>query len=236
MKLLPNFKISSRLARVAYPKLQMAAYRFVDMDTEGASLESRVVEYSFAITRLGKMPTGKVLDIGCTDSGNMISPMLTFMGWEVHGLDNRQLKFNHPNFLFVQGDARQVSLPKGFFDCICAISTIEHIGLKGRYGITIDDPDGDLKTMKRMTSFLAPNGIFLLTVPYGKSAVVKPMQRVYDKERLDKLLSAWHKKTETYYIFEDGHWVEAPEETAAQKDYLKGGRALALVELTLKKG
>jgi hypothetical protein len=42
-------------------------------------------------------------------------------------------------------------------------------------------------------------------------------------------------KGETYYTLEKGYWVALTEEVAAQKDYLKGERALALLELvTLK--
>jgi ubiquinone/menaquinone biosynthesis C-methylase UbiE len=123
MKLLPKLKLSPRLARIAY--------RFVDLDAESSSIDGRVIEYSFVISRLAAAQKGKVLDVGCTDSGNMATLMLASLGWEVYGIDNRDWKFEHANFQFTQGDIRNTPFSDEFFDYVYAISTLEHIGLKG---------------------------------------------------------------------------------------------------------
>ncbi len=177
------------------------------------------------------MRKGKVLDVGCTDSSNMVPLTLASLGWKVHGIDNRQFKFQHPNFHFTQGDIRNAPFPDNFFDCVCAVSTIEHIGLKGRYGATEADPEGDIEAVREIARVLVPGGTFLLTVPYGRGQLVKPLHRVYDKTGLRRLFSQWKIEGEIYYTLEQGNWIVVPEEVAAQKDYIGGERALALLEL-----
>lgn len=216
---------------MAYTSLQRMAYCFVDLDAESSSLDSRVIEYSFVLSRLVEAQRGKALEVGCTDSGNIVPAVLTSLGWAVYGIDNREFKFQHPNFHFTQGDIRKAPFPDDFFDCVYAVSTIEHIGLERRYGVTEADPEGDIKAVAEIARVLVPGGAFLLTVPYGRARLVKPLQRVYDKLRLERLLANWKVKDEIYYVPQDGYWVVVPQEVAAQKDYLKGERALAFLEL-----
>lgn len=114
MKLLPKLRLSPRLARMIYPKLLRMGYHFVDLDAEGSSIDSRVFEYSFVISRLVKRQSGKVLDIGCTDSGNIVPLVLALLGWEVYGIDSREWKFEHPNFHFILGDIRNTPFSDNF--------------------------------------------------------------------------------------------------------------------------
>ncbi len=232
MPQLPRVRLSSRLARMAYTRLSKLAYRFVDLDVESPSLDSRVIEYSFVISKLARRQKGRVLDVGCTDSGNMVPLVLALLGWEVYGIDTRQFSLDHPNFHFIPGDIRSTSFADGFFDCICAVSTIEHIGLKGRYTTAQEELEGDIKAVKEIDRILRAGGALLVTVPYGRWQLVKPLQRVYDKPGLQNLFSGWRVKGEAYYVFQDGHWEAVAEEIAGEKDYLKGERALALLELS----
>lgn len=236
MRSFPKLKLSSRIARMAFPRLMSIAYRFFDLEAEHCSPDARVIEHSFVISKLEGMQKGRALDIGCTDSNNILPFVLASLGWEVYGIDTREFRFKHPNFHFVCEDIRNTSFPDDFFDCIYAVSTIEHIGLKGRYGVTEDDPEGDKKAVKEIMRILGSGGKFLLTVPYGRGQLVKPLQRTYDKFRLQELLSQGRIEEEVYYILDNEEgWVTASEEIAGQKDYLKGERALALLELTTLK-
>jgi SAM-dependent methyltransferase len=232
MKLQNKLKLSPAIARKAYTSFQKMAYRFVDMDAEGGGQDARVIEYAFAISKLVGMHKGKVLDVGCTDSGNILPLLLTSLGWDVYGIDNREYKFQHPNFHFSHCDIRKSPFPNRFFDYVCAISTVEHIGLKGRYGVTEDELSGDREAIAEIGRIIAPDGTLLMTIPFGIKRLVRPIERVYDTAMLDNLLSGWKRREERYYVQEKGLWLLRPQEVAEHEDYLKGGRANALFELT----
>ena len=234
MKLLPKLKLSPRLARTAYATLQRIGYHFVDLDFESSFLDSRVIEYSFVISRLVGRQRGRALDVGCTDSGNMVPLILVSLGWEVYGIDIREFRFEHPSFHFTHGDIRNTSFADDFFDYVCAVSTLEHIGVRGRYSVIKEEPEpeGDIKAVSEIARIVRPGGTFLITIPYGKRQLVKPLQRVYDESSLQKLFPQWEIREETYCILKDGYYVTTSKEIAEQQDYLKGERALALLEFT----
>lgn len=217
------------------PKLIKFAYRFVDIEASGEIDRpvTRVIEYSFVIQKLGSAKGEKVLDIGCTSRWNLLPASLAGLGWEVYGIDIRQMKFRHPNFHFVSGDISNTGFPDSFFDAVCAISTIEHIGLSGRFGVNQDDPQGDAKAVKEVQRIIRPGGTFLVTVPYGQRAIVHPLHKVYDKAWLKDLFADWRIKNEIYYAYdEEGYWEIVPEEVAALVDNKSGEEAIALLELT----
>ena len=67
---------------------------------------------------------------------------------------------------------RKTDYPDNYFDAISCISTLEHIGVAGRYG-SDDDPEGDAKTMHEIKRILKPGGILLTSLPYGAKDVVQ---------------------------------------------------------------
>ncbi len=75
------------------------------------------------------------------------------------------------------------------FDAIFSISSIEHDGL-GRYGDPLD-PNGDLKSMKKLKKMLKKGGLCYLAVPIGADCLVWNAHRIYGKKRLPKLLKEW---------------------------------------------
>lgn len=232
-KTLPKINVSletmRRLYRMAYAVMGL----FVNLEAvEDGVLNSRLIEYPFVLQKLDGQPRGRVLDVGCTDSGNIVAPTLAALGWQVYGVDTREFKFKHPNFSFVREDIRKTSFPDGFFLWVYAISTVEHIGLAGRYGVKVDDPEGDFKAVTEIRRLLGPGGRFLLTLPYGQGGVVKPAERVYDKSRLRRLLAEWSVQEETYHHLDSrGEWHQASEEVAG-RTRTPGGVAIALLELT----
>jgi len=118
------------------------AYRFLDVEAsaEAALPDGRMIEYSFVIGKLVSLAKGRLLDVGCVARLNLVPATIASLGWEVYGIDVRQFKFRFPNFHFVLGDITKTDFPDSFFDAVSAVSTLEHIGLKGRYGISEGDP------------------------------------------------------------------------------------------------
>jgi SAM-dependent methyltransferase len=72
---------------------------------------------------------------------------------------------------FIQGDLLKLDLPTNHFDLIINCSTVEHVGLVGRYSVTENRPDGDLEAMARLRDLMKPSAIMLLTVPVGQDAI-----------------------------------------------------------------
>jgi len=55
-------------------------------------------------------------------------------------------------------DILKVDLPAKHFDLVINWSTVEHVGLAGRYGVTKSRPDGDLEAMARLRDLMKPGG------------------------------------------------------------------------------
>ena len=114
----------------------------------------REIEWSFIISRLSQGP-GEVLDFGAS-FGNL-SIAAAHHGFHVLALDLgcERFPWKHPNVDFLQADLLQAELPKRHFDFILNCSSIEHVGLQGRYGVAAEETDGDLTAMARFAAGIA---------------------------------------------------------------------------------
>jgi hypothetical protein len=174
----------------------------------------RDVEYSFIAAHMPNGP-GKALDFGSGSS--YMSLLAALRGFEVIALDLEPQTFpwRHPGVRFIQGDLLELDLPTNHFDLIINCSTVEHVGLVGRYSVTESRPDGDLEAMARLRELMKPSAIMLLTVPVGQDAVFAPLCRVYGKERLPRLLSGFVLEREMFWVKDaENRWVQCDEETA----------------------
>lgn len=220
------------------PTVIKFAYKFVDVEAsaETSTADSRMQEYSYIIRKLISLPKGRVLDVGCTARSNYVPAILTSLGWEVWGIDFREFKYKHSNFHLVLEDIRHTSFSDNYFDAVYAVSTIEHIGLSGRYGLSEEDTVGDRKAVQEIFRITHNNGTFLCTVPWGKAKVIKPLQRVYDKTGLSGLFVNFQKAEALYYTQGiDGYWVSLPEEKAINVENADGNSAVALLDLKIIK-
>ncbi len=228
MSLLPKLRLSPRLVRWAY--------RFVDLEAsaEPASPDQRLIEYAFVIGKLHSRPPGRVLDVGCTSSLNCLPAVLASIGWEVRGIDFREFKYRHANFEFTLGDFRHTGFPDNSFDAVYAVSTLEHVGLSGRYGLIEEDPEGDIRTVEEMGRILRPGGSLLCTLPYAREArILRPLQRIYDQSSLDRLFSGWTLQDQAYFARGDsGYWSLLSENEATEVENPDGSAAVALLELS----
>lgn len=147
----------------------------------------RYLEYPWAIDNLYPF-SGKILDIGC--AGSMFPLILTSLGYETYGIDIREYKPS--NIInFTKGDICNSPFKDGEFDVITAISSIEHIGLGGRYG-SKNDENGDYQAMKEIRRILKPYGKLLMTVPFSKRLKITKSHRVYNNDSLNRLLEGFN--------------------------------------------
>lgn len=146
----------------------------------------RLIENEFVLENLDPKYR-RVLDVGTCDSS--LSYELIRRGFEVRGIDLNPCI--HPKaMIFEQGDIRKTNFPDYFFDYVIAVSTIEHVGLSGRYGVIEEDPSGDNRAIEEMTRILKPNGRLIITMPFGVPRVVRPYHRIYGPDELRKLIGS----------------------------------------------
>ena len=98
---------------------------------------------------------GTTLDFGA-DIG-LLSIAAALRGHDVIALDRLPpaLQFEHERVTAVQADILDRPLADRRFDQIINCSSVEHVGLAGRYG-SGERPDGDLEAMEILRGLLAP--------------------------------------------------------------------------------
>jgi len=179
----------------------------------------RDVEWSWVLSHLGAGP-GDVLDFGCGE--NLLSFAAARRGYNVTAIDLQSVRWPYvlPNMRFIRCDILESSCPvqNQEFDLIINCSSIEHVGLPGRYG-SEDKPDGDITAMTLMRKLLRPGGFMLLTIPVGRDTVFAPIHRVYGRERLPRLLDQWIIEEKEYWVKDDqNHWIAVEESVALDRN------------------
>ncbi|MBD2168740.1 class I SAM-dependent methyltransferase [Calothrix membranacea FACHB-236] len=191
----------------------------------------RILEKNFVIHSLANLYNSKqinILDVGSAES--LLSYELASFNYSVTAIDIRPIALFHPNLKFVKSDICQPVLPPASFDCVVALSTIEHIGL-GWYGDEIKE-NYDIDAIKQIYALLKPEGHFILTVPYGKEALT-PVHRIYNQESLQRLIQDFQVIKITYGIRKDNftlvitdNELEASEKEHNPNNYLPGAVAM----------
>ncbi len=174
----------------------------------------RNVEWTFISAELPERE-GTALEFGC--EAGYLSLFAARKGYRVVAVDLEEQRFTwyHPAVEFRAGDFLKLDLPKNHFDVAINCSSVEHVGIPGRYGITEEQSDGDIEVMRRLAEVLKPGGILLMTAPCGQDAVMAPWHRVYGPQRLPRLLAPFGIEKECYWVKDSANrWVESTREDA----------------------
>lgn len=198
-----------------------------------ALLNERIIEIPFAIDALAKISkTSRVLDLGCMES--VLPLFLAGLGFQVTGFDFRQYPYRVPNFKFIQGSILDLPFEKESFDAVTCVSTIEHIGI-GFYSDPKDYLSSDVKGMWEIRRVLKPQGLLILTVPFGK-AFINKQQRIYDQQGLDKLLVGFSVNTikffkNTQVAKGNNYWEQISSDQAESLDYTSGTECICCLSI-----
>ena len=143
---------------------------------------------------------GKAIEFGCEQG--YLSLLAAEKGFHViaNDLEHQTFIWRHPNVEFRQGDFLEENLAESSFDLAINCSSVEHVGVAGRYGIEVAQDDGDIAVMDRLARILKPDGLLLMTAPCGKDAVLAPWCRVYGERRLPRLFAR-------FVIEKQEHWA-----------------------------
>lgn len=153
---------------VATPGIHIMKTLFPNEYGMDTTITDRHYEYPWVIENLPDIGS-TILDVGC--SGSMLPFLLDALGHFVWGIDLRPAP--HARFTFAQDDICTNKFPDNEFEIITAVSTIEHI-------------KDDFKAVDEIRRILKPDGVFLMTVPYGRFKETR-FHRVYDYARLEML-------------------------------------------------
>jgi SAM-dependent methyltransferase len=201
----------------------------------------RYVEWSFLSKEMPDGP-GQAIEFGC-EQGYM-SLLAAQKGHHVlaNDLQEQNFSWKHSNVEFRAGDFLRLNLPNDYFDIAINCSSVEHVGIAGRYGITAEQSDGDIEVMQKLAEVLKPGGVLLMTAPCGRDAVMAPWCRVYGAMRLPRLLKAFEIAKEVYWVKDSSNrWLSCTREAALdfepRKDPSDGhGCSYALGCFVLRKG
>jgi len=190
-----------------------------DTSHNGNLLGDRDIEWSWVATQMPSGP-GEGLDFGPGEL-SCLALIAAQRGFNMTAVDLESVHrpYVHPRLRFIQGDILRTPLPTEHFDLVINCSTVEHVGLSGRYGVTEDHPDGDLGAMTRLRSSMKPSGTMLLTIPVGRDAVFAPLHRVYGPERLPRLLDGYIVEKQEYWLKNKlNNWVLSHKEDALTRE------------------
>jgi SAM-dependent methyltransferase len=159
----------------------------------------RAVEWSFLSREMPRGP-GEAIEFGCEQG--YLSLLAAESGFHViaNDLQHQTFAWVHRNVEFRQGDFLRAEFAENSFDLAINCSSVEHVGVAGRYGIEVDQDDGDIDVMNRLAQILKPGGLLLMTAPCGRDSVLKPWCRVYGSKRLPRLFTAFSVAKQEYWI------------------------------------
>jgi SAM-dependent methyltransferase len=202
----------------------------VERSTGPVLAGDRDVEWGWVAARIRREP-GRVLDFG--PGLGFLTLAAATLGHDVVAVDlePRQFRFDHPRVRYVQGDFNQVELERDSFDQAFVCSTIEHVGLGGRYGSSADE-EAEVDAMRRLATLLRPEADALLTLPVGRDAAFPPYHRVYGEQRLPRLLEGFDVVEQEYWAKVDGTlWTPVNRERALAVNASPSYYALGLLRL-----
>lgn len=176
-----TLELAGAAANIAAARLRSTGGRSLDGD--------RWIEWSFCFARLAE-GSGRTLDFGA-DVG-VLALAAAQRGHDVVAFDRVDVppSFAHERVARVTADILDRPALGGPFDQVVNCSSIEHVGLAGRYG-SFDRADGDLEAMGVLREAMASGGRMILTIPVGRDMVCPPLHRIYGAERLPRLLDGF---------------------------------------------
>jgi SAM-dependent methyltransferase len=219
---------AARLLRAGAWGLIKAAERF---QTGPGLAGDRTIEWAWVLGRLLRDP-GRVLDFG-TGNG-FVALAAAFAGHEVVAVDLEPcaFEFKGASITYRQGNFNELAFEPHSFDQVLNCSTIEHVGLEGRYG-SPPDPDGDLRAMEKLASLLRPDGDMVLTLPVGVDGIFPPYHRVYGELRLPRLLERFIVRDQAWWAKLDGKaWQPTTRDAALAVQGSSSYYALGLLVVT----
>lgn len=187
---------------------------YVRKQSRHPKVGERSIEYPWVCMKLRNVRNKTILDVGCKE-GLPITDLLRKDNF-VYGIDpNIEKQISGQNYLIIPGDIRNSDFSDNSLDIVVIVSTLEHVGVSGRYNISTIDDNGDFKATREILRILKPGGILCGTVPFGIGKSL-PLNRLYNRKSLHRLLTGYDLVDLTYYKYYENYslWLEVDDEIA----------------------
>ena len=142
----------------------------------GAWVDERIVEYSWMLQGLDSPKReGRLLDAGAGLNVELPLVILKRRGWNVSSITLKRERFAVEGVEYFEGDLRHLPFPDKYFEAVCCLSTLEHVGMNnGRYASgqlaqRSDCSDWKLAVLE-MWRVTALGGALRITMPCGRAA------------------------------------------------------------------
>ncbi|MBI5100163.1 MAG: methyltransferase domain-containing protein [Nitrospirae bacterium] len=218
----------------------------------GYRLDERAVEYPWFFSRLRNdeiciLDAGSALNFKEVLTSNKMSGRKIFIVTLSHEQD-LDVGF-YPSYIYE--DLRDLCFKADFFDAICSLSTIEHIGLDNTMLYTHDaskrenDKYAHLQAVREFCRVLKKGGTLYLSVPFGKHKNHGWFQ-IFDAEMINRVIETFcpAEVEKTFFKYEDEQWNFSDElncrnsgyfdihkEKTFEKDYLAASRSVCCVRM-----
>lgn len=194
----------------------------------GVGLDERVVELPWALSRL----RGKTLDAGSSlNHRHLLTRALPRVAsLHVVTAAPEERAFPELGVSYIFADFRELPLRSGYYDTVCCISSLEHVGMNNTaYGGPAREPDPSAAAtaaVAELKRVLAPGGKLLVTVPFGVAEDHDGF-RQYGEAELEALaLELGGEVDVTVFAYSEG-WEHSTPDAASGARYVPRGSTRA---------
>lgn len=225
-------------------------------DKFGWAYDERVVEYPWTLARLSE-GNGKMLDAGsCFNFPEIIEyPKIACKNLTIFTLAPEGNAFWQKGISYHYGDLRKLPFRDNWFDEICSISTLGHVGMDNRLytgSKTVSQVSLEAqKAVQELLRVLRPGGKFLISVVFGKRQTIEwdgtAFAEQFDSLLLNdllKLFSFCASVSTFFYKYTKEGWNVSTEKDCQgleyfnlhttksfDPDYAAAARSVALIEV-----
>jgi len=195
----------------------------------GVAIDERCVEYPWIVAQLDAS-TGTLLDAGSTLNHRFLIdlPVLRAKALDILTLAPEDNCFWQRGVSYLFHDLRRLPIRDGYYDTVCCVSTLEHIGCDnsnytGRASDREHRPQDYLIALEELCRVLKPSGSLLITVPFGVYCNLG-VQQQFDGTMLASarhVLAQWGEPKETFYRYSASGWDVASEADCADSRYVE---------------
>jgi hypothetical protein len=174
-----------RFAELFTARMEEIVETMFSLGPGGVGVDAHVVEFPFAYAAADTLPPRAGVATLSEDDGPL-PVALASLGARVTALAAAGVPSGHPNVTVSQEPVERWSGPIEPLHAVFALSSVAGLGLDR------DEPVADLdrQVVDLFRKWLRPDGLLVLTVPFGEWSVGR-RNRTYDESHLAELLTDW---------------------------------------------